>query len=91
MTPRAPRAPLGGTTSGGYSRGEALVWQSYISQYLCFSRSSGITTSPLYSETGLHAINVDRYFDRAVPLSFETRFLRIVGEALDTQPARPAQ
>ena len=46
--------------------------------------------SPL-SETGLHAINVDRYFDRAVPLSFETRFLRIVGEALDTQPARPAQ
>ena len=43
--------------------------------------------SPL-SETGLHAINVDRSFDRAVPLSFETRFLRIVGVALDAQPVR---
>ena len=66
------------------------MWQSYISQYLCFEKQRYYYLSPL-SETGLHAINVDRYFDRAVPLSFETRFLRIVGEALDTQPARPAQ
>ena len=55
-----------------------------------FREAAVFYLSPL-SETGLHAINVDRYFDRAVPLSFETRFLRIVGEALDAQPARPAQ
>ena len=71
---------------------EVRLWIGNVTSLNIFvSRSSGITTSPLYSETGLHAINVDRYFDRAVPLSFETRFLRIVGEALDAQPARPAQ
>ena len=53
------------------------------------SREAAVLPSPLCRETELHAL-VDN-FDRAVPLSFETRFLRIVGEALDTQPARPAQ
>ena len=71
---------------------EVRLWIGNVTslQYLCFSRSSGITTSPLCRETELHAL-VANYFDRGVPLSFETRFLRIVGEALDTQPACPAQ
>ena len=54
------------------------------------SREAAVLPSPLCRETELHATLVDN-FDRAVPLSFETRFLRIVGVALDAQPARPAQ
>ena len=71
-------------------RGEALDWQCYISTISLFLEKQRYYPLPSVAKQNCMLSKL-LYFDRAVPLSFETRFLRIVGVALDAQPARPAQ